>query len=114
MYNAVLGFHRGPKRQCLDLGCGTGIVTRELGKHFDKVIGTDPSAVMIKKACEGLPKSQFLGLEFREGNAESGSHFLENGSLDMVVAGQSSHWFDYPKLWPEMKRLVRPDRKSVV
>ena len=25
----------------------------------------------------------------------------------MVVAGQAAHWFDYPKLWPEMARVVR-------
>jgi SAM-dependent methyltransferase len=107
LYNAVLGFHRGAKKQALDLGCGTGIVTRELSKHFDKTIGTDPSPGMIQKAREGSPASQYPGLEFREGSAEAGSHFLEDGSLDMVVAGQSSHWFDYAKLWPEMGRLVR-------
>lgn len=26
----------------------------------------------------------------------------------MVVAGQAVHWFDYPKLFQEMKRIVRP------
>lgn len=25
----------------------------------------------------------------------------------MVVAGQAAHWFDYGKVWPEMKRKVR-------
>jgi SAM-dependent methyltransferase len=82
-------------------------LTRELSKHFDKTIGTDPSPGMVKKAREEGPPSQYPGLEFQEGSAEAGSHFLEDGSVDMVVAGQSAHWFDYAKLWPEMRRLVR-------
>jgi SAM-dependent methyltransferase len=107
LYNTVLGFHRGAKKHCLDLGCGPGTVTRELSKHFDKAIGTDPSPGMIQKARDGSPASQYPGLEFREGSAETGSRFLEDGFLDMVVAGQAAHWFDQAKLWPEMKRLVR-------
>lgn len=82
-------------------------MTRELGKEFDKVVGTDPSPNMIKQARELLPPSKFPNLEFREGSAEAGSDFLQDGSVDMVVAGQSAHWFDYPKLWPEMRRIVR-------
>ena len=63
---------------------------------------------MIKQACEGIQKSGLSSIEFREGSAEDGSKFLEDESVDMVVAGQAAHWFDYAKLWPEMQRLVRP------
>lgn len=62
---------------------------------------------MIKQAREGSPASQFPGLEFHEGSAEAGSEPLPDGSVDMVVAGQAAHWFDYAKLWPEMSRIVR-------
>lgn len=27
--------------------------------------------------------------------------------MDMVVAGQAAHWFDYPRVWPELARVVR-------
>lgn len=91
----------------MDLGCGTGIVTRELSKHFDKATGTDPSPGMIKQAREGSPSAQFPGLEFHEGSAEAGSNALPDASVDMVVAGQAAHWFDYAELWPEMSRIVR-------
>lgn len=53
------------------------------------------------------PKSDFPGVEFREGSAETGSHSLPDGSVDLVVAGQAAHWFDQSKLWPEMARVVR-------
>ncbi|KAK5119560.1 hypothetical protein LTR85_007388 [Meristemomyces frigidus] len=109
LYNAVLAYHRGPKRLCLDLGCGTGIVTREMSKHFDRVIGTDPSAGMIKQARSSIEgDKQYANVEFREGSAES-TPSIGNGEVDMVVAGQAAHWFDYATLWPEMKRLLRKD-----
>lgn len=103
LYNAVLAYHRGPKRLCLDLGCGTGIATREVARRFDRVIGTDPSPGMIKQAREQTKESN---VEFREGSAEC-SAFLKDGEADIIVAGQAAHWFDYAKLWPEMQRLVR-------
>lgn len=62
---------------------------------------------MIKQARENSPTTEYSNLEFREGSAEEGSAFLEAGSVDMVVAGQAAHWFDFAKLWPEMRRLVR-------
>lgn len=64
---------------------------------------------MVKQAQADSPAAQFSNTEFREGSAEAGSDFLENGSVDMVVAGQASHWFDQKKLWPEMSRLVRKE-----
>ena len=109
LYNTVLAFHRGPKRVCLDLGCGTGIVTREMSKHFDRVVGTDPSAGMIKQARASIEgRKQYANAEFREGGAES-TPSVGNGEVDMVVAGQAAHWFDYASLWPEMQRLVRSE-----
>lgn len=32
---------------------------------------------------------------------------MKSGSLDMVVAGQAAHWFDFSKTWLELKRTVR-------
>ena len=104
-----MNYHRGPKRLCLDLGCGTGIVTRELSKHFDRVVGTDPSSGMIKQARESIANiREFETVYFHEGSAEEGSKSLfEDGEVDMVTVGQAAHWFDYAKWFPEMKRILR-------
>jgi trans-aconitate 3-methyltransferase len=85
LYNAVLAYHLGPKRLCLDLGCGTGIVSRALSPHFDRVIGTDPSPGMIKQARE---QSEESNLEFFEGSAES-TPFLKEGEVDVVSLVQA-------------------------
>ncbi|CAK4030759.1 S-adenosyl-L-methionine-dependent methyltransferase [Lecanosticta acicola] len=106
LYDAVLSYHRGPKRLCLDLGCGTGIATREMSKHFEKVIGTDPSMGMVKQAQENSPEEQLSNIEFQQGSAES-TPSVGEGIVDCVVAAQAAHWFDYIRLWPEMHRLVR-------
>jgi len=107
LYQRLLAFHRGPRRVCLDLGCGTGIVTREMSKHFDRVVGTDPSANMAKQARESVAqKPDFSHVEFIQASAEDGG-ILGTGEVDMVVAGQAAHWFDYEAVWPEMKRLIR-------
>lgn len=70
---------------------------------FDRVIGTDPSPGMIKQA---QAKNSRLNVEFKQASAES-SPFIKDGEVDCVIAAQAAHWFDYEKLWPELKRILR-------
>ena len=51
-------------------------------------------------------KDGFPNVTFHQSAAES-LPFIEDGSVDMIVAGQAAHWFDYPKFFPEMKRILR-------
>ena len=62
---------------------------------------------MIEQARSSTSKQEYPNVESREAKAEQ-SPFLSDGSVDMVVAGRAAHWFDYPKLFPEMKRILRP------
>ena len=48
----------------------------------------------------------YPNLTFRQSAAES-LPFLDDGSVDMVVAGQAAHWFDYKRFFPEMIRILR-------
>jgi len=103
IFRTVLEYHRGPKNLCLDLGCGHGLISRELALSFTCVIGTDPSGGMIKQAQSSTTQKN---VSFREASAEDLS-FIEDGSLDMVVAGQAAHWFDFGKVWPALKQKLR-------
>ncbi|KAH6666271.1 putative Trans-aconitate 3-methyltransferase [Halenospora varia] len=105
VFKTVLSYHRGPSSLLLDLGCGHGLISRELAPSFTSIIGTDPSPTMITQAKSSTPSS-LQNVSFREASAEDLS-FIEDGSLDMVVAGQAAHWFDYGKVWPELGRKVR-------
>ncbi|KAL8707882.1 MAG: hypothetical protein Q9220_007166 [cf. Caloplaca sp. 1 TL-2023] len=61
---------------------------------------------MIQQARGLTPAAQFPNIGFQEACAED-IPFLHDSSVDVVVAGQAAHWFDYPRLFPEMKRVVR-------
>jgi len=99
----VLEYHRGPKNLCVDLGTGHGVIARNMSPHFKRVIGVDPSASMVKQATTLTKESN---IEFHVSGAEDLS-FLEDGTIDMAVAGEAAHWFDYSKVWPELKRKLR-------
>ncbi len=45
--------------------------------------------------------------ELVNSNAEDLS-FLAPSTVDLVIAAQAAHWFDYSKLWPELDRVLRP------
>lgn len=106
----------------LDLGCGHGLISRALCPHFNPVVAIDPSAGMVEQAREmtfptspsaaaattvGEDNAAKRHISFSQGSAEDLS-FLDDGSVDMAVAGQAAHWFDYSKVWPELARVVRP------
>jgi SAM-dependent methyltransferase len=82
----------------LDLGAGTGKLTRVLLRHFAHVIAVEPLDGM-----RALVPSQAQVLA---GTAE---HIpLAGSSLDGVFCGESFHWFDWPRALPEIARVPRP------
>ena len=104
VFSTVLAYHHGPRSSLLDLGCGHGLISRELSQQFKTVLGTDPSSSMIAQAKS--ISSTYKNVSFEIGSCEDLSD-IQDGSLDMVVSGQAAHWFDYGKAWPELRRKVR-------
>jgi SAM-dependent methyltransferase len=102
----VLSYHQPPSNLLLDLGCGHGLISRELAPSFTRVLGTDPSPSMIAQAESTTSSTTYPNITFQQASAEDLS-FIKDGTLDMVVAGQAAHWFDYAKVWPELSRKVR-------
>lgn len=102
----MLGYHNAQSADgtLLDLGCGHGLIVREMSGQFGQTIATDPSPVMIAQAQKTTEDSK---ITFRQASAEDLS-FLPDGSVDLAVSGQAAHWFDYGKAWPELARVVRP------
>lgn len=104
----MLAYHATrPRLHALDLGTGHALVARALSPHFDRVTATDPSAGMLAQAQAATDAAAFPNIAFRAASAEA-LPFLADGSVDLVVAAQAAHWFDYPRLWPELARVVRP------
>ncbi|EDN99084.1 hypothetical protein SS1G_13944 [Sclerotinia sclerotiorum 1980 UF-70] len=115
LYTQILNYHRGPRTTLLDLGCGHGVISRTLGStgNFEKIWGTDPSSVMIEEAKTLSNKidtsnshNKEANIQWRQAFAEDLS-FVDDESLDMVVAGQAAHWFDFSRVWGEIYRKLR-------
>ncbi|KAF3061285.1 putative S-adenosylmethionine-dependent methyltransferase CRG1 [Daldinia childiae] len=105
LFRTVLNYHKLPASNgtLLDLGCGHGLIARYLRPHFKSVIAIDPSAGMITQAKQTTTDPT---ITFRQGSAEN-LDFLSDGSVDIAVAGQAAHWFNYGKVWPNLARVVR-------
>lgn len=85
----------------LDLGAGTGKLTRSLVAAGHDVVAVDPSAPMLTQLRTALP-----GVDTRAGSAERLP--LDDASVDVVTAGQAYHWFDPATALPEIARVLRP------
>jgi SAM-dependent methyltransferase len=81
----------------LDLGAGTGRLTRELARRFRSVMAVEPDDRMRALVDSGtvLP-----------GSAESIP--LAEASVDCVFVGEAFHWFDAPRAIAEIARVLAP------
>jgi SAM-dependent methyltransferase len=90
-----------PARHVVDLGAGTGILTRVLLALGHRVRPVEPDAGMRERLAATTLDAVPL-----EGSAERIP--IEDGSVDAVVAGQSYHWFDREPAHAEIARILRP------
>ena len=95
-----------PASTVLDLGAGTGKLTRLLVHKFDHVIAAEPAEAMrrmLKTLCPTAEALPGTGQEIP----------LDDASIDAVFAAQSFHWFDDEPAVAEIARVLRP-RGAVV
>jgi SAM-dependent methyltransferase len=85
----------------VDLGAGTGILTRVLLALGHDVLPVEPDPAMRRRLAEATPGTTAL-----HGSAESIP--WPDGSVDAIVAGQAYHWFDADRAHPEIARVLRP------
>lgn len=88
-------------RRVLDLGAGTGKLTRQLSARGLEVIAVEPSAGMRRQLMQAVP-----GVTALAGSAEAIP--LPDHSVDAVVAAQAWHWVDPARAVPEVARVLRP------
>jgi SAM-dependent methyltransferase len=85
----------------LDVGAGTGKLTRVLARRYATVIAVEPLDRM-----RGVLERLLPGVESHSGTAEEIP--LPDSSVDAVFAGQAFHWFDHDLAIPEFARVLRP------
>lgn len=90
-------------RRALDVGCGEGLLTRELAGRGAEVVGIDSDAPSIERA-RGHPGGR--GVTYLEGDFLS--YPFEPESFDALVSVAALHHMDAPTALARMRRLLRP------
>lgn len=88
-------------RTVLDLGAGTGKLTRSLVERGLEVVAVEPTPGMREQFAKVLP-----GVEVLDGTGESVP--LPDASVDAVLMAQAWHWVDPDTASPEVARVLRP------
>ena len=90
-----------PDAAVLDLGAGTGKLTRPLVPRFERVVAVEPDDAMLAVLEEVVQ-----GAEARRGSAEAIP--LADDEVDAVFSGEAFHWFATPEALAEIVRVLRP------
>ena len=90
----------GPATRLLDLGAGTGKLSRLAAARGARVLAVDPAGAMLRLVA-GTP-----GVAPVRALAEVLP--LRAGAIDAVAAASSFHWFDGPRALAEIHRVLRP------
>jgi len=88
-------------RTVVDVGAGTGKLTRLLVPTGARVIAVEPLPAMLERLVEAAP-----GAEAMRGTAEQLP--LPDRSADVITVAQAMHWFDQARALPQFRRVLRP------
>jgi trans-aconitate 2-methyltransferase len=101
--------HR-PHMRVVDLGCGTGELTRELHEHLhaEETLGIDNSETMLLKS--GAFGNQFL--RFEHGDIEA---FVTDRPFDLIFSNAALHWLpDHDALFRRLTSFLTPHGQLAV
>jgi SAM-dependent methyltransferase len=96
----------GPERLFVDIGCGSGISTRQLRRTVGsgpRVLGLEPGWDMRHQAVRATP------VELRIAYAAAIAEAMPLGprSVDLLLAAQAVQWFDRPRFYAEAAAVLR-------
>jgi len=97
-----------PHMRIIDLGCGTGELTRELHEQLaaSETLGIDSSESMLQKAT---PSGT---LRFQRGYIES---FTTDVPFDLVFSNAALHWIpDHEQLFTRLMSLLAPNGQLAI
>ncbi len=100
VYDYLKSFTKVSNPRTLDIGCGTGLATRELQKNGFEVIGLDKDEIMIETAKK-------YGKDIPYSVAKAEQLPFEGDTFDIVTAFTAFHWFTHKKAVNEIKRVLK-------
>ena len=75
-------------------GCRPGLISRKLAPSFAKAVYIDLYSSILPQAKVLTPDS-LSNIHFTRIFCSGSLHFSNNECVDMVVAGQAEHWYNY-------------------
>lgn len=109
-FDLVAMVERAPGMRVVDLGCGTGALTKRLHLELGaaETLGVDSSETMLAKSRE----SEAPGLRFELGAIED---FAADAAFDLVFSNAALHWVDgHEALLVRLTRALRPGGQLAV
>jgi len=100
VYEYLLKLIRTDRPRTLDVGCGTGISTRELQQHGFQVAGADKETEMINAAREQSSEIEYVV-------APADTLPFDSESFNLVTAFTAFHWFNDEKSLTEIRRVLK-------
>ena len=89
----------------VDLGAGTGLLTRALARKVPQVVAVEPDERMAAVLRARASDEQFAGIRVAQGRGEAIP--LPDASADGVFASSSWHWLDPERAPREIARVLR-------
>jgi len=99
-----------PGMRAVDLGCGTGELTRQLHARLGcrQTLGLDRSTKMLERSAAFAAE----GLRFEKGAVES---FAPDGTFDLVFSNAALHFVEgHEALWPRLASFLAPGGQMAI
>lgn len=109
LLSTIVDLAGGGRARLLDLGCGTGELSRRLAPSVAAITAVDQSPRMIATA-RAAPGGDAPNITWMVGAVED---VALSGPFDAAVAAESFHWFEWAPLCARLAALV-PSRRLVL
>ena len=94
----------------IDLGCGTGLLTRPFAQRVRMVVGVDPEPAMLAEAQRGTGhdlRSRVAWMLGSDADINMFRRLLGDGSVGAITIGQAPHFMDHKRFFREARPLLR-------
>ena len=99
------------KKKFIEIGCGTGKLTKILIKHFEHLCAVEPNIEMIKVFKKNFKKNKDK-ITFYKVNGENIN--FPSKSFDLIFFGSSFNVLNRNKIFKKINEVLKPNGKVII